>query len=403
MTAVLVVVGHGMVGHRLVQELRSRDTAGRWRVVVLGEENRPAYDRTALSSYLDGKSAHDLTLLGHDLLHDSLVEWRFGVRVTHVDRVACLVTTSDGASVRYDALVLATGSRPFVPPIPGRDLPGCFVYRTLDDLDLLRAAAAPDRPGVVIGGGLLGLEAANALRLLGMRPRVVEMAPHLMPAQIDPDAGRLLGDLVGRVGITAHCGVATQRVEAGADGRVRAVKLSDGSTIEADVVVFSAGVRARDDLADGAGLPRGERGGFLVDDRCRTPDPHIWAVGECAAVNGRVYGLVVPGYRMADAVAAVLLGQGDAAFPGADMSTKLKLFGVDVASFGDAHGRTEGAWDLVYADEDAGTYARLVLAADDATLLGGVLVGDAAAYPVLRPLIGHRLPAAPEYLLRARS
>ncbi len=403
MTGVLVVVGHGMVGHRLVQELRSRDTAGRWRVVVLGEEDRPAYDRTALSSYLDGKSAQDLSLVGHDLLRDPLVEWRFGARVTHVDRAAHRLTTSDGATVGYDALVLATGSRPFVPPVPGSDLPGCFVYRTLDDLDRLRAAAAPGRPGVVIGGGLLGLEAANALRLLGMQPRIVEMSPHLMPAQIDPGAGQLLGELVGAVGITAHCGVATQRVEAGAGGRVRGVTLSDGSTIEADVVVFSAGVRARDDLADDAGLPRGERGGFLVDDRCRTPDPRIWAIGECAAVKGRVYGLVAPGYRMADTVAAAVLGDGDATFPGADMSTKLKLIGVDVASFGDAHGRAEGAWDLVYADENAGTYARLVLAADDATLLGGVLVGDAAAYPVLRPLIGHRLPATPEHLLSDRS
>jgi nitrite reductase (NADH) large subunit len=399
MTRTLVVVGHGMVGHRLVEDLRSRDTAGTWRIVVLGEESRAAYDRVGLSSYMDGKSAEDLSLVTHEFVEDPMVDLRLNTAASAIDRNARTVSTTDGSDIRYDALVLATGSRPFVPPVPGHDLDGCFVYRTLDDLDEIRDAATEGRPGLVVGGGLLGLEAANALRLLGMRPHVVEMAPRLMPLQIDEGGGQVLARLVGDLGLEVHCGAGTKSIDADDDGRVRSVTLSDGTVIETDLVVFSAGIRARDELAEPAGLDRGERGGFLVDDRCRTGDEHIWAVGECAAVQGSCYGLVAPGYSMAEVVVEQLLGLGDAPFPGADMSTKLKLLGVDVASFGDAHGQTEGALEVVYANNAAGTYAKLVLSDDARVLLGGVLVGDASAYGVLRPLIDRELPAPPEQLL----
>lgn len=254
MTRTLIVVGHGMVGHRLVEEVRARDAAGTWRIVVLGEESRPAYDRVALSSYLDGKSAEDLSLVSHEFLDDPLVDLRLDTGAAAVDRHARTVSTTDGAVLGYDALVLATGSRPFVPPVPGHDLDGCFVYRTLDDLDEIRDAATEGRPGVVIGGGLLGLEAANALRLLGMRPHVVEMAPRLMPLQVDEGGGQVLSRLVGDLGLTVHCGAATQSVDADEHGRVRGVTLADGTTIDTDVVVFSAGVRPRDELAEPAGL-----------------------------------------------------------------------------------------------------------------------------------------------------
>ncbi|GAA0530285.1 nitrite reductase large subunit [Saccharopolyspora subtropica] len=397
MTRTLVVVGHGMVGHRLVEALRERDEAGAWRITVLAEENRPAYDRVALSSYLDGKSAEDLSLTSHELLDDPLVDLRLGTAVTGVDPAARTVSTSDGLVLSYDALVLATGSRPFVPPVPGHDLDGCFVYRTIEDLDAIRDAAKESRPGVVIGGGLLGLEAANALRLLGMQAHVVEMAPRLMPLQVDEGGGQVLGRLVEDLGLVVHCGAATQSING--EGAVRSVTLADGTVIETDLVVFSAGVRPRDELAELAGLARGERGGFLVDERCRTSQEHIWAIGECAAVDGRCYGLVAPGYSMAEGVAEQLLELGEGTFPGADLSTKLKLLGVDVASFGDAHGQTDGALEVVYANNAAGTYAKLVLSDDARVLLGGVLVGDASAYSVLRPLVGRELPAPPEQLL----
>jgi nitrite reductase (NADH) large subunit len=396
MTRELVVIGHGMVGHRLVTDLRARDTAGGWHVTILCEEPNPAYDRAGMSSYFDGKSGADLSFVNAEFLADPLVDLKLDTPATHIDRAARTVTTA-GTRIGYDALVLATGSRPFVPPVPGSDLPGCFVYRTLDDLDAIRAAAVAGRPGVVIGGGLLGLEAANALRLLGMRPHVVEMAPRLMPVQLDDAGAQLLARLVNPLGLRLHCGTATKSIEPGPDGRVGAVTLADGTEIPADLVVFSAGVRPRDELAAPAGLTVADRGGILVDDRCRTNDPRIWAVGECAAVDGRCYALVTPGYRMAEAVVAQLLGAGTARFPGADLSTRLKLLGVEVASFGDAHAATEGALALTYASD--GTYTKLVLDADARTLLGGILAGDAGAYPLLLSLVGHQLPASPDHLL----
>ncbi|MGP3923132.1 NAD(P)/FAD-dependent oxidoreductase [Streptomyces sp. 8N616] len=404
MTRTLVVAGHGMVGHHLVRNLRFRDRRGTWRIVILAEEAHPAYNRVALSSYLEGTSASELSLADEEFLGDPMVDLRLSTAVTGIDRRARTVAAADSTVTAYDALVLATGSRPFLPPVPGRDLPGCFVYRTFDDLDAIRAAATPGRPGVVVGGGLLGLEAANALRLLGMRPHVVEMAPRLMPLQVDEGAGRVLARLVGELGVHVHCGTAIRSVDGGPDGRVRAVTLADGTTLESDLVVFSAGVRPRDELAGPAGLETAERGGFLVDEYCRTRDERsIWAVGECAAVRGRCHGLLAPGYRMAETVVEQLLGIGETPFPGADLSTKLKLLGVEVASFGDVHAESPGALEFVHADNAAGTYAKLVLGEDGRTLLGGVLAGDATAYPVLRALVGHELTAPPEQLLFTSS
>ncbi|AXE22123.1 NAD(P)/FAD-dependent oxidoreductase [Streptomyces globosus] len=402
-TRTLVVAGHGMAGHRLVEELRTLDTAGSWRVVVLAEEPHAAYDRVALSSYLDGRSAADLSLPAPGLTSDPRVSLRLATAAASIDRAARTVTTTAGDTIGYDALVLATGSKPFVPPVPGRDLPGCFTYRTLADLDAIREAAAPGRPGVVVGGGLLGLEAANALRLLGMEPHVVELAPRLMPVQVDAAGGGVLGRRVAQRGLHAHCGVATASVQAGPDGRAAGVSLADGTVLEASVVVFSAGVRPRDELAAPADLDRGERGGFLVDALCRTQDSRIWAIGECAAVSGRCHGLAAPGYRMAESVARQLLGLGGEAFGEPDMSTRLKLLGVEVASFGDAHAGTAGSLELSRLDETRGTYAKVVLGADCRTLLGGILVGDARAYADLLPYVGRPAPSAAHRLLAPAS
>jgi nitrite reductase (NADH) large subunit len=397
----LVVAGHGMVAHRLVEAVRAEDPRGTWRVVVLAEEPRPAYDRVALTSYVDTWDPAALALPGSDYTGDPHVDLRLGELVVSVDRDAKSVTTASGASVSYDALVLATGSRPFVPPVPGHDLAGCFVYRTIEDLDAIRAAAV-DKPGrgrrsaVVIGGGLLGLEAAKALRDMGLSPHVVEMAPRLMPLQVDEGGGSMLRRMITALDVTVHTGTSTASIEA--DGSRLLAKLGNGTELDVDLVVFSAGIRPRDDLARQSGLELGPRGGVLTDASCRTSDPSIYAIGECAAVEGKVYGIVAPGYAMAEIVAAQLTG-GSGTFPEPDTSTKLKLMGVDVASFGDAHAATEGALEVAVNDAVAGTYKKLVVTDDGKTLLGGVLVGDATEYNTLRALVGRPLPAEPGAIL----
>jgi nitrite reductase (NADH) large subunit len=402
----VAVVGHGMVGHRFVEALRVRDTDGIWRIVVFGDEADAAYDRVGLSSYVGPWDRSLLALTGNDYAGDERVELRLGNAVTAIDRDARRVATADGSELDYDALVLATGSYPFVPPVPGNDAGGCHVYRTLDDLDAIRAdaeaalACDPEAVGIVVGGGLLGLEAANALRLLGMRPHVVEFAPRLMPLQIDQAGGEHLLRAVRELGIGVTVGAGTSEIESisGAGANRLRVTLSNDEVIDAALLVFSAGVRPRDELARAAGLDLGERGGVRCDLSCSTSDPAIYAIGEVAAVEGRCYGLVGPGYASAEVVADRLLG-GDAEFPGADLSTKLKLLGVDVASFGDALAATAGALEVVVSDPIGGTYAKLVLSDDAQTLLGGVLVGDASSYGVLRPLVGAALPGDPLALI----
>ena len=239
----VVVVGHGMVAHRFVEALRVRDEQNSWSVTVLGEEADAAYDRVGLSSYVGAWDRKELALAGNDYAADDLVDLRVGTRAVGIDRAARTVTTAGGDVLPYDSLVLATGSYPFVPPVPGHDLPGCFVYRTLDDLDGIRAAAerakAAGLAGIVIGGGLLGLEAANALRLLGVTPHVVEYNNRLMPAQVDEGGGRVLDRLVTDLGLVTHTGVGTEKIEAGSEALQ--VTLSDGSVLEAGLVIFSAG------------------------------------------------------------------------------------------------------------------------------------------------------------------
>jgi nitrite reductase (NADH) large subunit len=406
-TRTVVVVGHGMVGHRFVEALRARDTASTWKVVVLSEEADAAYDRVGLSSYVGAWDRAGLALAGNTYAGDDLVELRLGTRAEHVDRTARTVTTSAGDVVAYDSLVLATGSHPFVPPVQGHDSRGCFVYRTLDDLDGIRTAAEAaierahaegrEANGLVVGGGLLGLEAANALRLLGLTPHVVEFAPRLMPLQVDDGGGSVLERLISGLGVQVHTGAGTQSIAEQDDGRL-AVELSDGTALLTDLVVFSAGVRPSDAVARTAGLDVGERGGVVTDLACRTSDENVWAVGEVAAVEGRCYGLVAPGYTMAEVVADRLLG-GGATFPGADLSTKLKLLGVDVASFGDAMATTPGALEIVHTDATKGTYAKVVVSDDARTLLGGILVGDASAYTTLKAYVGREVPGDPGALI----
>ncbi|MEU0096680.1 nitrite reductase large subunit NirB [Kribbella sp. NPDC006257] len=401
----LVIVGGGMVAHRLVEALRSRDTAVAWRITVLAEEPRMPYDRVALTSYFSGRDPQDLSLGDPELWDDPAVTLRKGVTVTALDVEAKTVRTARDEEIGYDELVLATGSYAFVPPVKNSDANGCFVYRTVDDVAALRVyverlrSEGKDVRGVVVGGGLLGLEAAGALRALGATTKVVEFAPRLMALQVDEGGGSALGRLIRQLDIDVLTSTGVTRVKTTSQGAAKAMAVADGPDLPADVVVFATGVRPRDELGRAAGLEIGERGGVVVDDGCRTSVPGVWAIGEVACIEGRVWGLVAPGYAMAEIVADRLLG-GEATFPGADSSTKLKLLGVDVASFGDAFGTTEGALDIVYADPVAGVYKKLVLSDDARTLLGGILVGDASAYSGLRPMVGRQLGADPaSYLL----
>ncbi|MEU8357464.1 nitrite reductase large subunit NirB [Nonomuraea sp. NPDC048882] len=381
----IVVVGYGPTAHRLVETLTSRGFAGT--VTVIGEEPRPAYDRVALTSYLSGTTVEDLT---YEV--PAGVVTRLNTRVTGIDRDARQVLMADGGAEPYDVLVLATGSAPFVPPVPGAE--HAFVYRTIEDLDAIRVAAKDAVEGVVVGGGLLGLEAADALRALGLKAHIVEMSPWLMPRQVDEGGGSVLKSHIEGLGLSVHAGAGVQEVVADEEGRVTGLRKPDGTLVEAQVVVFSAGIRPRDELARSSGLDVGPRGGIVVDSAMRTSDPAIYAVGECALSGGMVYGLVGPCNTMAEVAADRIMG-GSAAFEGADLSTKLKLLGVEVAQFG----AMEGALDVTYMDPVGGVYKKLFISDDARTLLGGICVGDASPYTSLRPFVGKELPAAPSDLL----
>jgi nitrite reductase (NADH) large subunit len=403
----LVIVGNGMVGHKLVDTLVSMGGNEQWHIVTFAEEPRVAYDRVGLSAYFNGATAEDLCLVEPGAYDVPGLTVHVGDRVEAIDRAARTVRSAAGRTIAYDKLVLATGSYPFVPPITGGDAAGTFVYRTIDDLEAIEAwALRPEvQTGVVIGGGLLGLEAANALRNLGLDTHVVEFAPRLMGVQIDDTGGRALRERIEELGIGIRVGHATTEVIADAGGRVARLTFAadDHDDLPAQMVVYSAGIRPRDELAREAGLEIGPRGGVVVDDRLVTSDPDIYAIGECALAQDRIYGLVAPGYDMARAVARSLMGETDRAqtcFTGADMSTKLKLLGVDVASFGDAFATAEGAREIVFDDPLNGIYKKLVVDGSGA-VTGGMLVGDAAAYGTLVEMARGDMPTPdhPEALI----
>ena len=398
----VVVVGGGMVAHRFVEALRARDTEGAYRVTVVAEEDRAPYDRVGLSAFFSGSTPDDLLLGDPTMWDDPSVALHLATTATGIDRGAGVVTTADGGAHAYDHLVLATGSYAWVPPVPGADATGVFVYRTIDDLVALsdwvaERSAELGRParGVVVGGGLLGLEAAGALVGLEAHCTVVEFAPRLMALQVDEGGGHALRRIIEGMGVDVRVGAGSESITVDAAGRVVGLRVAgDEQDLPADVVVFATGVRPRDELAGPAGLATGPRGGVVVDEGCRTADPRVSAIGEVACIEGRCLGLVAPGYTMAEVTVDRLLG-GDATFPGADLSTKLKLLGVDVASFGDAFAATPGALELVHSDPVSGVYKKLVVTDDARTLLGGILVGDASAYASLRPMVGAELGSDP--------
>ncbi|MGK5039736.1 nitrite reductase large subunit NirB [Janthinobacterium sp. GB1R12] len=396
----IVVLGHGMVGHKFLERL-ALDNAPHLSVTVLCEEPRPAYDRVHLSEFFSGKSADDLSLVAPGFFDKGNVVLKLNARAVSIDRAAKTVTASTGEVLAYDKLVFATGSTPFVPPLPGKERDGCFVYRTIEDLEAMLAWGATSKTGVVIGGGLLGLECAKALRDLKLDTHVVEFAPRLMAVQVDEGGARVLRRKIEELGVTVHTQKNTLAIVDGESATHR-MQFADGSHLEADMIVFSAGIRPRDELARACGLDVGPRGGIAIDDSCLTSDPDIYAIGECALWGGLVFGLVAPGYEMARIAARHLLQEeGEASFKGADMSTKLKLMGVDVASLGDPHGNAPGSRSYQFMDERKQIYKKIVVSDCGKYLLGGVMVGDASEYGTLLQMMLNKieLPEFPEFLI----
>ncbi|MFJ4343773.1 nitrite reductase large subunit NirB [Pseudomonas sp. NPDC089401] len=395
----LVIVGNGMVGHHCVEQLVGRGALERFELHVFGEERQRAYDRVHLSEYFAGSCAETLALCEQGFYGDNGVHLHLGEAVLQIDRERCEVVTGEGR-YGYDQLILATGSYPFVPAIEGSSGNARLVYRTLDDLDAIRAAATDARRGVVVGGGLLGLEAANALKSLGLEAHVVEFAPRLMPVQLDGEGGAALRAQIEALGVGVHLSRATQSISTGEAYRYR-MNFDGGEHLETDLIVFSAGIRPQDALGRASGLEIAARGGVVIDNHCRSSDPRIFAVGECASWNGSVFGLVAPGYGMARNLAALLMGEAAGEFSGADMSTKLKLLGVDVGSIGDAHGATPGSRSYRFIDEANSAYRRLVVDASGKHVLGAVLVGDNSYYDTLLQYAQNRiaLPADPAALI----
>jgi nitrite reductase (NADH) large subunit len=393
----IVVVGNGMVGYKFCEKLLARSS--HFNIIVFGEENRIAYDRVHLSEYFNGKSATELSLSSASWYADNNITLHLNDPVQEINRTEKTVHSLKGLTVKYDYLVLATGSSAFVPDIPGVEKEGVFVYRTIDDLDLIKAYAANAKVGAVMGGGLLGLEAAKALIDLGIEEtHVIEFAPRLMPRQIDSAGSGMLLSKLKSLGLNIHLNKNTAAFVG--QHKVEALQFNDDTRLPIDMMVISAGIRPRDELAKLAGLHTGTRGGIIVNEKMQTSDECIFAIGECALYEGMIYGLVAPGYEMADIVATHLNG-GEKGFYGYDMSTKLKLIGVDVASFGDAFITEPDCRTIIFEDTHKGTYKRINISNDGKYLLGGILIGDADAYNMLLQTVNNKitLPPNPEDLI----
>ncbi len=395
----VVVVGNGMVGYKFCEKLISKPGREKFDITVFGEEPRVAYDRVHLSEYFGEKTIEELTMAPMNWYIENQIEIHTGDPVQNIDRVHKTVHSFHGLTVKYDYLILATGSAAFVPNIEGVEKDGVFVYRTIEDLDMMMDWAKKSKKGAVIGGGLLGLEAAKAMLDLGIKDtHVIEFASRLMPRQIDDMGSNLLKAKLETFGLKILTNTNTLKI-AGEDA-INEMQFADGSSIKVDMLVISAGIKPRDELAKLAELEIGTRGGIVVNDHLQTSDPSIYAIGECALHGGMIYGLVAPGYEMADVVATNIAG-GKKEFKAYDMSTKLKLIGVDVASFGDPFVAEPKCKTISFTDNAKGIYKRVNISTDGKHLLGGILVGDAEQYNMLLQTTKNKtiLPNDPEDLI----
>ncbi|MGE5137710.1 MAG: FAD-dependent oxidoreductase [Gemmatimonadota bacterium] len=401
----VVVVGNGMAGSRVVEEICARPGRGGLSVTVLGAEPHGAYNRILLSEVLAGRHTADaiaLTSPGWARQHG--VDLRLATPAVALDPARRTVTAADGSVLGYDTLVLATGSRPWLPPVAGlagpdgQLVPGAAVFRSLDDCRALMAAAAAARRALVLGGGVLGLEAARGLAGRGLPVSLVHDAGHLMDRQLDRAAGRVLSRTLGRLGVSVRTGARAAAVTTGPDGRLTGLALADGTRLAADLLVVACGVRPEISLAAGAGLATGQ--GVIVDDTLRSVShPGIYAVGECAQHNGLVYGLVAPAWEQAAVLAGRLTGTApDARYTGSRLVTRLKATGIELAAMGEAatedtaageHG--DGTEVLHFADPARGTYKKLVIR--DGRVVGAILLGDIDTVGTVTQLFDRGAPA----------
>ena len=388
----IVVIGNGMVGYKFCEKIIAK--SDQFKLIVFGEEPRRAYDRVHLSEYFNQKSAEDLSLSTESWYNEHGITLYLNNPVKEIDLANKTVHSHQNITINYDYLVIATGSSAFVPDIPGIEKNGVFVYRTIEDLEMIKGHAAFAKNGAVMGGGLLGLEAAKALLDLGIKEtHIIEFAPRLMPRQIDSAGSEILRSRLHAMGLHTHLNKSTACITG--EHEIQSLKFNDDTELAVDMLVISAGIRPRDELARLCGLEVSSRGGIIVNEKMETSDPSVFAIGECALFNQTIYGLIAPGYEMAEVVAATLCGTAKI-FTGFDMSTKLKLIGIDVASFGDNFITEPDCRSIIFEDTHKGIYKRINISNDGQYLLGGILIGDAAAYNMLLQTTNNKIILAPD-------
>ena len=407
----ILVIGNGMVGYKFCEKFVAKKTSENFKITVFGEEPRPAYDRVHLSEFFENGDAKALEMAPRSWYEENNIELITNERVTDIHRASKTITTINEKTFSYDYLVLATGSSAFVPSIKGVEKEGVFVYRTIEDLEGMMAYADqlkktnPEAKAAVLGGGLLGLEAAKAVMDMGLEPHVVEFASKLMPRQLDTRGSSVLKNKLESMGIHIHLSKATNKILG--ENAITGMEFGEYDKINVDMLVVSAGIRPRDELGKTCGLEMGTRGGIVVNNKMQTSDPEIFAIGEVALYNNMIYGLVAPGYEMADVAVDQILGISETLMTeDIDMSTKLKLIGVDVASFGEPFMPVEKGYSIIFENKTKDLYKRINVSHDGKKLLGGILIGDASDYNMFHQIYLNGLPIpedAEELILGARG
>jgi nitrite reductase (NADH) large subunit len=396
----IIVIGNGMTSVKFCQKMVESGLMETHEILVIGEEKYLGYDRVHLTDYYTGTSIDDLTLLSSEWYAQNKIKILTANLVTEINKQNKNITTQHGDIYPYDILVFATGSSAFVPQLPGIEKTGIFVYRTFEDLDAIKAYIKKSKTGIVLGGGLLGLEAAKAIMDDNIQTTIIERNGWLMNRQLDEKGASILQNKLEKQGLNIITNTITEKFEG--DDIATGVLCADGKVIDADIFIISAGIKARDELALKAGLKTAPNGGIVVNEAMQTSHKDIYAIGECAFASGMIWGLVAPCYQMAEVLVEQLKGE-NKTFTGGDLSTKLKLIGNEVASFGDALGKTPGSVPMVLENRFKGIYKRLNISENGQYLLGGILIGDTSEYNMLLQAYKNKikLPENQESLLVA--